>query len=372
MFKIVKVERVEHWRRFFQLPDSIYRGDPLWTPLPMENQKQMFDPQRNPVLRHVKYECFIAIQDEKTVGRVIAATDDLLEDKQVGLFGGFECINSTDVANELFKAATKSLLDRGKSIIQGPATMNTSQQVGLLVDGFHNPPQMTMPYNPSYYSFLLEDIGFYPLLDLLSYRWQREEEVNRHKLYAVAKRASRIPGIKLRPLNLMDPWGEGKKLAELHNQTMIQQWGYVPMDQEEAASFLAGLRSYTDPEMLFFCEVHGIPVGVCLMMPDLGPRIRASRRFGLPIAIPLRESKSLRVGVLAVAPEYRRRGVAALLIERAILIGYRKGYWRAELSLIMDSNMNMNQIITTTVGSKVIKKFRIYEKTLDSNMRKKL
>ncbi|MEG6521201.1 GNAT family N-acetyltransferase [Desulfotomaculum sp. 1211_IL3151] len=363
MFKIVRVENAEHWKRFLNLPGSIYQGDPLWTPMPLESQKQMFNPQSNPVLRHVRYECFIALQDKKTVGRIIAATDDLLKDNRVGLFGGFECINHPEVTRGLFEAASQSLFSRGKTIIQGPATMNTSQQVGLLVEGFRLPPQMMMPYNPSYYKTLLEGNGFYPLLDLYSYQWRQEEAVNQHKLFAVAKRAARIPGIKLRPINLKDTWGEGKKLAELHNQTMTQQWGYVPMEQEEAAYYLAGLRGYTDPELLFFCEVDNIPVGVCLMTPDLGPKIRASRRYGFPR--PFGEPKSLRVGVLGVAPDYRRRGVAALLIEKAMKIGIRKGYQRAELSLIMESNTNMNQIITTAVGSRVNKRFRIYEKVID-------
>lgn len=365
MLNIIKVENAEHWRRFLNLPGSIYQGDPLWTPLPLENQKQMFSPRRNPVLRHVQYQCFIALQDKKTVGRIIAATDDLLEDHRVGLFGGFECINNPEVAQGLFEAAAQSLFSRGKTIIQGPATMNTSQQVGLLVEGFKLPPQMMMPYNPLYYKTLLEDNDLYPLLDLYSYQWRQEEAVNQHKLFAVAKRAARIPGIKMRPLNLKDPWGEGNKLAELHNQTMTQQWGYVPMDQEEAAAYLAGLRGYADPEMLFFCEVDNMPVGVCLMTPDLGPRIRAARRFSFPLAIPFGEPKSLRVGILGVAPDYRRRGVAALLIEKAMKIAIRKGYRQAELSLIMASNTNMNQIITTAVGSKVNKRFRIYEKVLD-------
>lgn len=364
MLNIVKVENAEHWKRFLNLPGSIYQGDPLWTPMPMESQKQMFNCQRNPVLRHVRYECFIAVQDKNTVGRIIATTDDLLEDNRVGLFGGFECINNLEVAQGLIKAVAQSLFSQGKTIIQGPATMNTTQQVGLLVEGFKRPPQMMMPYNPSYYEVLLEANGFSPLLDLYSYQWRQEENANRHKLFAVAKRAARIPGIKIRPINLRDPWGEGKKLAELHNQTMTQQWGYVPMDQAEAAQYLASLRGYTDPEMLFFCEVDNIPVGVCLMTPDLGPILRASRRFGFPLALPFGEPKSLRVGILGVTPDYRRRGVAALLIEKAIKIANRKGYRRAELSLIMESNTNMNQIITTAVGSRVNKKFRIYQKPI--------
>lgn len=64
-----------------------------------------------------------------------------------------------------------------------------------------------------------------------------------------------------------------------------------------------------------------------------------------------------------MVPEYRRRGVVALLIDKAMTTLIRKGYRQAELSLIMDRNDQMNSIITSATGGKVHKVFRIYEHT---------
>lgn len=365
MLEIVKVSGQGQWQRFFEVPWRIYAQDPLWTPFPRDSERQMFNPQANPLLRHVHPECFLAMEDKKPVGRIAAITDDLLADERMGLFGCFESVNRSEVARELLRAACQSLVERGKILVQGPATLNTSQQVGLLVEGFNRPPQVMMPYNPPYYAELLEENGFSQLLDLYSYLWLPEFTRERGKLKTVAKRASRIPGLHLRPINLNDPWREGKKLADILNEAMTNQWGFVPMDQEEAAHFLAGLKNYTAPEMLTFCEVEHKAVGVCLMMPDLGPQLRAARRSGFLTALQgWGRPASLRVGVLAVVPEYRRRGVVALLIDRAMETVIRKGYRQAELSLIMDSNKDMNSIITSAVGSKVNKKFRVYQKQL--------
>ncbi|ABO50374.1 conserved hypothetical protein [Desulforamulus reducens MI-1] len=359
MLKIIKVKEPGHWQKFLELPWLIYRKDPLWTP--WADHGRMFDPQSNPILRHVRYECFLALDNDKPVGRIAAITDDLLADKRVGLFGCFESIDSSEVAGELIKAASQSLSDRGKNIIQGPATLNTSQQVGFLVEGFEKPPLFMMPYNPPYYIRLMEENGFYSILGLYSYSYSYSTKIDA-KLASVAKRAARIPNIRIRPVNLNNPWREGEKLAAIHNETMTNQWGFVPMDQEEAASFIAGLRGNTDPELLIFCEVDNKPVGVCLMMPDAGPRIRAARRSGFNL--PFTRSKLLRVGVLGVSPEYRRRGVVALLIDRARRTMLRKGYQQAELSLIMDTNKDMNRIITSAVGGQVSKRYRVYQKDL--------
>lgn len=364
MLDVIKVQRPEEWQAFFQVPRLIYRHDPLWTPLPEESQRQMFDPQLNPLLRHVHLELFVALADDQPVGRIAAITDDLLPDKHIGFFGCFEAVDDPEVAGALLKAAAGSLAGRGKRVMQGPVTLNTTQQVGLLVEGFDLPPQVMMPYNPSYYVKLIEEAGFTKVLDLYAYLWRPELTGQRARLTAVARRAARIPGIRVRPINLNDPVGEGKRLSAIHNLAMTAQWGFVPMDVAEAAYNLAGLRSFADPELLTFCEVKGEPVGVCLIMPDTGPWLRAARRSGgarwLPFFI---RPKSVRVGVLAVVPEYRRRGVVALLIDKAMTTLIRKGYRQAELSLIMDRNDQMNSIITSATGGKVHKVFRIYEHT---------
>lgn len=365
MVEIIKVSEPSQWRYFLDFPHQIYFRDPLWTPLPRRAELQLFKQQTNPILRHVDYECFLALDKGVPVGRIAAMTDDLLADQNVGLFGCFETVNNTQVVQELLKAVTLHLRKKGKKQMQGPVTMNTSQQVGLLVEGFHLPPQAQMPYNPPYYGELLENQGCSRLLDLYSYLWDPSQLKAPAKIKAIAKRAAKIPGIKFRTINLNNPWGEGQRFAKFHNKTMTNQWGFVPMDQTEAAAFLAGLSGSVDPELLFYCEVNGEAVGVCLMMPDIGPELRAARRSGFIPLFQAPRTGKLRVGVMAVVPEYRRRGVVALLIDRAIQISLRKGYRQAELSLIMASNKEMNSIINSAVGTSARKVFRIYQKTLN-------
>lgn len=365
LLNIIRVKSSLDWKKFFQVPGLLYKKDPLWTPLPGNGEQALFNARSNPLLKHVKVECFLALDKDKPVGRISAVTDEYLKDQRVGLFGCFETIDQPEVARGLIDAASQSLVERGKSLGQGPATLNTSQQVGLLVEGYNEPPQLMMPYNPPYYARHLEGNGFYPLLDLYSYLWKPSTSGKRGKLTAVAKRASRIAGLRLRPIRLNDPWGEGKKLAYIHNETMTKQWGFVPMVAEEAAQYLEGLRGFTDPELLMFCEVDNRPVGVILMIPDIGPQIRYARNSHFPIMVPFfQRSHFIRVGVLSVTPAYRRRGVAALLIDYAMNVAARKGYRQAELSLIMDSNKDMNSIITNTVGCCVNKKYRVFEKKL--------
>ncbi len=365
MFEVVKVNGEVQFKSFLRVPRQIYRKDPFWTPLPEASQRQVFNPQANPVLRYVHCELFVAMDNQKPVGRIAAITDTRLQDQQLGLFGCFESFEDINVARALLEAAGEHLAGRGKSQMQGPVTITTNQQVGLLVQGFDSPPQSMMPYNPSYYGPFLENLGFSKQLDLYSYLWRHEQKMENTKLALIAARAAKIKGIRVRPINLNDPWGEGARLADIHNRAMTNQWGFVPLDQEEGAYYLAGIRSFADPELVTFCEVDNKVVGVCLITPDLGPQIRAARSFRGPAwLLGMNKPKSVRVGILAVAPEYRRRGVVALLIDRALRIATRKGYRQAELSLIMDGNYQMNSIITSSIGSNIDHVYRIYQREI--------
>lgn len=363
MIKVTPVSTASDAQTFLQLPRLIYDNDTLWTPLPEALERQLFNLKTNPLLRHVKYKMFLAWDQEKPVGRIASFIEELLPDQTIGFFGCFEAVNDPAVSRALLNAAAEQLSQQGKKEMQGPVTM-TSQTVGLLIDGFELPPQMMLPYNPPYYAPLLAQAGLVKQLDLYAYLWQLNPHQHNKQLQAVARRAARIPNLRLRRINLHHPRREGSRLAAVYNQSMTGQWGFVPMNDEEAAYLLTGISSYADPDLLTFCEVGGEPVGVSLIMPDPGPRLRAARQSRLSCK-PFSWSKPpLRVALLGVIPAYHRRGVVGLLIDQARETAIRKGYRQAELSLVMASNRQMNRIITTAAAGKVHKVYRIYRQQL--------
>ena len=133
-------------RRFIDLPYRLHRGDPTWVaPLRMD-VRAILDRRRNPFFEHAEAEYYLAERDGAVVGRIAAIRNDAHgafhpEERHVGFFGFFECVNDQAVADALFGAAAAWLKDRGLTTLRGPTSFSTNDECGLLVDGFDDGKQ---------------------------------------------------------------------------------------------------------------------------------------------------------------------------------------------------------------------------------------
>jgi len=100
-----------------------------------------------------------------------------------------------------------------------------------------------------------------------------------------------------------------------------------------------------------------------------GPLNGRLPRFGLPIGLlkllrSKRRIKTARVVVLDVLKEYRRRGIAEMLILHTLDYGKNVlGYTGAELGWTLEDNDKVNRTIEA-VGGRRYKTYRLYEKGL--------
>ena len=66
---------------------------------------------------------------------------------------------------------------------------------------------------------------------------------------------------------------------------------------------------------------------------------------------------------MGVSEEFRKRGIEGLLYLESFKAAVKKGYERAEMSLILEDNVLM-QRGCELMGGKFYKKYRIYEKKI--------
>lgn len=304
-----------------------------------------FNPFCNPVLRHMKLALFLARRGKKTVGRICAAVDELNPDQKTGFFGCFESIDDPSVARALVSTAASWLASVGKKQMVGPATFNTNQQVGLLVEGYDTPPSFMMPYNPPYYRNLLEKAGLEKLTDLVSYRWPLTSKPVTN-LKAAADRAARIPNLSVRTVNFANISRDAGIIQHIYNRAMSKNWGFIPLTYAEVRNFLLSIKRFADPNLLLIAFVGTRPAGMVLCIPQSTDR------------------KNFRLAILGIVPEYRFRGIHALLIEKL----YRKcvagGYEEVEISQVEKNNTTVLKLISSTTGSQPCRTHRVYSKAV--------
>ena len=147
MVQILPVNTKKDIHRFIEFPYDHYEHDKAFVPEIYIAQRDHLDPKKNPFFENAKAQLFLALVDDKVVGRIGACRDEMLINftkEKIGVFGFFECIKDYAVAKALLDAATTWIKNQGLDILEGPYNFSTNHPAGLLIEGFQFPPSVMM------------------------------------------------------------------------------------------------------------------------------------------------------------------------------------------------------------------------------------
>jgi GNAT superfamily N-acetyltransferase len=376
--RIVPVTTREERREFAKFPWHIYRDDPNWVPPLFMDRLALLDTEKHPFHEHAEVKYFRAMRGEELVGTISAHINHLhnevYEDK-VGFFGFFEVIEDYTIADALFATASDWLRERGMDAIRGPENFSQNEEVGLLVDGFDEPPMVQMTYNPRYYQDFIEQAGFEKAQDL--YAWDVltnifDYDVQRlpRKFIRVAEKAMEREDLVVRNID-MKRYDEEVALAKIiYNGAWEQNWGFVPLTEAEIEHLGKEMKMILDPDIVFIAEVGGKPAGMMICLPDVYQALIKARArpnvWSLPWTLGKflwhrRKVDAFRSWAMGVIPEYRTMGIEAALMVETARASFAKGYEHCEMSWILESNDVMNRIIER-LGGTLYKTYRVYQK----------
>lgn len=373
----IRVEPVASARdldEFVKLPWRLYRDDPCWVPPLIREQKKLFDRQHHPFYAHGDVQPFLARDGQgRVVGRIAAIENQLhqqVHGDRVGFFGFYESENTPEVAAALLHAAECWLADRGLDVIRGPMNFSTNDEIGFLLDGFDTPPYLLMPHTHRYYLDLMERCGFYKVKDLYAYVVTEEileaakSELERWRRLAEQLKVKRKVVVRPARMDRFDE--EVARLKEVYNQSWVANWGFVPFTDAEIDQMAKDFRDIVLPDLVLFAELEGRPIGVMLTLPDFNQVLKRMNGRLFPFGIfqflwYRRKINRVRTLALGIVPEWRKRGIAPLLIVETMDRGLKMGYREAELSWVLEDNALMNNSIQS-LGFVIHKRYRIFEK----------
>jgi GNAT superfamily N-acetyltransferase len=367
--EILPVSTVRAREAFIALPYGLHRKDPLFTPLLRRDVRAQLDPSRNPFFDHAERGLFLARAGGRVVGRVAAIVDRLHNEThadRVGFFGFFECEDDKATAESLLAAAARWLGERGRNVLRGPVNPSLNDEAGLLVEGFDTPPVLMMPHNPRYYPGLLEGTGLRKAKDLLAFRTTGTRLPER--LVAATDLVHARYGVVCRPIDMSRFSQEVAAIRALFNVAWVRNWGYVPLTDREINHLAGQLRRLVVPDLVVFAVREGQAVGFAAAVPDFNVALRANpggRLFPgiLRVLWASRRITRIRVLLLGVLPEWRARGIDALLYRHIWEAGRKRGYDWAEAGWILEDNHAMiNGLVR--MGFEPYKTYRIYERPL--------
>jgi GNAT superfamily N-acetyltransferase len=359
---------------FIRFPWGIYDNDPAWVPPLIIERKAFLNRKRHPFYRHGDVALFLARQNQKIVGRIMASDDpnyNAVHHSNIGCFGLFECIDDRKVAAALFEAAEGWLRRKGRQEIMGPIDYSTNYVCGLLIAGFQFPPTILTAHNPPYYAELIEGCGFEKRMDFDAW-WFSDATRAAARLRKLATRLGRRARFTIRQGDLKNLALEGERLRQIYNDAWRGNWGFVPFTKAEFAHLTKEMKPLLRPDFTAIAEVEGEPAGFVIGLPDINVALQKIdgrlTTYGIPIGLAKllyhkARLKTARLIAMGVRPQFRRVGVAEMLVLRVMEEGMVKAGFAAELSMTLEDNVMINRFIEA-IGATRYKTYRIYRKQL--------
>jgi len=358
------------WNAFVKFPYRHYKNNPNWPPPLLMDQKVLLNPKKHPFYEHAKVRFFLATKDRKVAGRIAAIVDEKhneFHNEKTGFFGFFETVEDYEVAEKLLSAARTWVKDQGMKAFRGPVNPSQNEDCGLLVDAFDSPPVIMMPYNPPYYADFIKRFGLKKAMDLYAYYIDNKNPPPK-KLIRVAEAVRRREKLIVRPINMKDFNNEAKKVWHVYNNAWSKNWGFVPMTEAEFNHMAKNLKQVVVPDIALMAEIAGEPIGFALSLPDLNQALIHTNGHLFPFGLPKllwysRKIDFIRIIILGVIHQYQKRGIDAIFYLDTWRNAVKKGYWRGEMSWILENN-NMMTRSAKMLGGRIYKTYRMYEMKL--------
>ncbi len=371
---IKPVQTARERSQFLELPWQIQGRDPNWMPPLRKNQAELVGFKKHPFYERAKAQAFLALNDGKPIGRVLALVNPVHNEyhkENRGFFGFFECRDDLEAAQGLLSQARQWLSAQSITAIRGPVNPSLNYECGLLIDGFDTPPMFMMTHNPAYYARLVEGAGFAKVEDMYAFSGHISmlEQLDK-KLAFIVEECQRRFDIKLRRLDRRHFDREVRMFLDIYNQSLQGTWGFTPLSEGEIEHMSASLKHLIVPEMTTVAEIDGRPVGAQFGLLDYNPRIKAINGRLFPFGFirllwNKRAIKRIRLISTNVIPEYQKWGLGLVIASRLVPEARAWGVEEAEFSWVLESN-KLSYGTLKRGGAKITKTYRLYDSLVTS------
>ena len=370
--EIIEVKTKKVRDRFIQFPHNLYRSDSNFVgELNVSVKDRITD--KNPFLKNSKIVLFLAVSDNKDVGRIAAIRNnihlDIYKDNS-GFFGFFDSINNLDVAKALFNAASSWLKKEGILTMVGPTNLTTNDSCGILIKGFEYSNIISMPYNFNYYNILCLECGFEKVTDLYSYKLNGELIVKKYgNSLSRSLKSIHSKDIVVRPLSGKNFKDDLKKLRIVYNNCNTNNWGFMPLNDEEFLKMAKELKLIAPLDLALVVEKDDKFIGFVLAVPDLNQAVKYvinGKLFPLGLLRLLwykRKINRARLMILGVLKEHSGQGIDLILYHKITQTLNSHNIYEAEACFVLENNIAMNSILKK-IGGECIKEYRMYRKEL--------
>ncbi|MBR7166591.1 MAG: N-acetyltransferase [Bacteroidaceae bacterium] len=323
---IIKVTTKKQLKQFIRFNCELYKGNPYFVPDLYEDMIGTLRKDRNAAFEFCEADYFLAMQEDKIVGRVAAIINHRANEKwnrKAVRFGWIDFVDDAEVSEALLATVEKWGKERGMTEIQGPLGFTDFDPEGMLVEGFDRVSTMATIYNYPYYPQHMEHHGYTKDVDWIEFlfkvpkqNWEKAE-----RLSAIIARRNKLHAVECTSRSHLAK-KYGKALFELVNECYSPLYGFSPLSDAQIAQFIKMYLPLIDLRLVsLIADEEENLVGIGVSLTSFAEALQKSGGRLFPFGWihfikPLlnKHPKRLDFLLMAIKPEYQGKGVNAMII----------------------------------------------------------
>jgi len=334
-------------KKFVLFPYKLYKNNPYWAPPLRMDEFHTLRKDRNPAFEHCDVGLWLAYQNGKVVGRIAGIINRLFIEKwkkRYARFGWFDFVDDSEVSNALLETVEQWAKEKGMEAIHGPLGFTDLDYEGMLVEGFEELSTMASGYNYPYYPGHMEKRGYQKDVDWVEYELSVPPTPNPQveRIAALVQKRYHLRLLEAKNKKELLPYAH--ELFELINLAYASLYGVVPLTEKQVNSYIKQYFGFIRPEFVpVVLDKDGRMVAFGITMPSLSKALQKCQGklwpFGfIHLLRALRRNDRADLYLVAVRPDYQKKGVNAMLIHQMTLVYQKLGITKVESNRELETN----------------------------------
>lgn len=335
-------------KKWIFFPNKLYKKNKYFVPFLSDDEAETFSRKKNPAYAFCETKLFLAIKDDKVVGRIAGLINHAYNkkwNKKAIRFTRFDFIDDYEVSQKLFDAVVAWGKEKELNEIMGPIGFTDMDHEGMLVEGFEEMNMSITFYNHPYYLDHMERLGLHKDIDWIENRISVPDKLD-PRIEKITDRLLKNKGYEIITYdNRKVLYEDALEAFKVIDVAFSKLYGTVPLTPEVIKHTVDSYIPIINLD--YICSIKdagGKILAFGALCPSIAKALKKSNGKMFPLGI-FRMLKALKgkndtleMFFVAVDPDYQSVGLPAILMSALIKNIIRNGVKYCETGPMLETN----------------------------------